>query len=224
MKTMILAAGRGERMRPLTLRRPKPLLEAGGRALIEHHLHALAAAGFESVVINVSWLGDQVQAFVGDGSRYGLAVRFSDEGPEPLETGGGIFRALPLLGAGPFAVINGDVWTDYPPDSFRNALEPGDLAHLVLVPNPAHNPRGDFALEGGRIQSEGPVRYTFSGLGVYRPELFDVCSDGIFRLAPLLRRAAGEGRVSGELYPGTWLDIGTPERLAALDQYLRTGR
>jgi MurNAc alpha-1-phosphate uridylyltransferase len=221
MKAMVLAAGRGERMRPLTLTRPKPLLQAGGRALIEHHLHALAAAGFESVVINVSWLSEQIRAFVGDGSRYGLAVSFSDEGPEPLETGGGIFRALPLLGSGPFAVINGDVWTDFPVERLGHAIAATDLAHLVLVANPAHNPAGDFALESGRIASEGTTRQTFSGLGVYRPELFEGCSDGIFKLAPLLRTAARQGRVSGELYEGTWLDIGTPERLALLDEHLR---
>lgn len=221
MKAMILAAGRGERMRPLTLARPKPLLEAGGLPLIVHHLHALAASGLTDVVINVSWLGDQIRAALGDGSAYGVRLQYSDEGPEPLETGGGIFRALPLLGSSAFVVLNGDVWTDYPCARLRAALQPDDLAHLVLVPNPAHNPGGDFVLDQGRIVEVGTERRTFSGLGVYRPELFSGCTDGIFKLAPLLRSALCAGRVSGELHTGTWLDIGTPERLAELDARLR---
>ena len=218
---MILAAGRGERMRPLTLARPKPLLEAGGAPLIVHHLRALAAAGFEDVVVNLSWLGLQVREALGDGSRYGLRLHYSDEGPEPLETGGGIFRALPLLGAGPFLVLNGDVWTDVDWSGLRERLAPGDLAHLVLVCNPAHNPTGDFVLERGRIVETPGERLTFSGAGVYRAELFSGCSDGIFKLAPLLRTAARAGRVSGELHTGAWLDIGTPERLEHLDELLR---
>ena len=222
MKAMILAAGRGERMRPLTLARPKPLLEVGGRPLIEHHLRSLAAAGFAQVVINVSWLGEQICAALGDGARFGLQIRYSDEGAEPLETGGGIFRALALLGPAPFLVLNGDIWTDYPCACLRDRLRPGDLAHLVLVPNPAHNGAGDFVLRDGRmVEGEPGERFTFSGLGVYRPELFDGCTDGIFKLAPLLRTAACAGRVGAELYRGEWLDIGTPERLAALDRRLR---
>ena len=220
---MILAAGRGERMRPLTLARPKPLLEAGGAPLIVHHLRALAAAGFEDVVINLSWLGLQVREALGDGSRYGLRLHYSEEGLEPLETGGGIFRALPLLGEGPFLVLNGDVWTDLDCARLRGRLAPGDLAHLVLVPNPAHNPRGDFVLERGRIVEREGERLTFSGAGVYRAALFDGCTDGVFKLAPLLRAAARAGRVSGELHEGAWLDIGTPERLAELDARLRSG-
>jgi N-acetyl-alpha-D-muramate 1-phosphate uridylyltransferase len=218
---MILAAGRGERMRPLTLDRPKPLLEAGGAPLIVHHLRALRAAGFEDVVVNLAWLGEQIRTALGDGSRFGVRLHYSDEGPEPLETGGGIFRALPLLGAGPFLVLNGDVWTDIDWSRLRERLAPPDLAHLVLVPNPAHNEKGDFVLEGGRIVETPGERLTFSGVGVYRAELFDGCSDGIFKLAPLLRAAARAGRVSGEVHPGTWLDIGTPERLAQLDEALR---
>jgi len=221
VRAMILAAGRGERMRPLTLVRPKPLLEAGGEPLIVHHLRALAAAGFEDVVVNLSWLGDQIRAALGDGGRYGVRLHYSDEGPEPLETGGGIFRALPLLGAGPFLVLNGDVWTDVDWSALRERLAPGDLAHLVLVPNPAHNPPGDFVLERGRIVETPGERRTFSGAGVYRAELFRGCSDGIFKLAPLLRTAARAGRVSGELHTGAWLDVGTPERLAHLDALLR---
>ena len=221
---MILAAGRGERMRPLTLAKPKPLLEAGGAPLIVHHLRALQAAGFEDVVINLSWLGEQIRAALGDGSRHGVRLHYSDEGPEPLETGGGIFRALPLLGAGPFLVLNGDVWTDIDWSRLRDRLAPQDFAHLVLVPNPAHNEKGDFVLANGRIVETPGERHTFSGVGVYRAELFDGCSDGIFKLAPLLRAAARAGRVSGELHSGAWLDIGTPERLAHLDELLNRRR
>ncbi len=218
---MILAAGRGERMRPLTLARPKPLLEAGGAPLIVHHLRALQAAGFEDVVVNLSWLGEQIRSALGDGSRFGVRLHYSDEGPEPLETGGGIFRALPLLGAGPFLVLNGDVWTDIDWSRLRERLAPRDLAHLVLVGNPAHNERGDFVLQNGRVVEMPGERHTFSGVGIYRAELFDGCSDGIFKLAPLLRAAARAGRASGEVHSGTWLDIGTPERLAHLDELLR---
>ena len=221
---MILAAGRGERMRPLTLGRPKPLLEAGGSPLIVHHLRALEAAGFVDVVVNLSWLGEQIRGALGDGGRYGVRLHYSDEGPEPLETGGGIFRALPLLDDGPFLVINGDVWTDLDPSLLRERLAPGDLAHLVLVPNPPHNPDGDFALEGGRIVGSAADRRTFSGIGIYRAALFEGCRDGAFKLAPLLRAAVGAGRVSGELYAGGWIDIGTPERLRQLDVRLRRHR
>jgi len=220
---MILAAGRGERMRPLTLDRPKPLLEVGGLPLIVHHLHALAMAGFRDVVVNVSWLGSQIKAALGDGSRYNVRLAYSDEGPEPLETGGGIFRALPLLGPAPFLVLNGDVWTDYPYAKLRESLRPADLAHLVLVGNPDHNPTGDFVLRDGRIVEEPGERLTFSGVGVYRLGLFDGCQDRIFKLAPLLRAASRAGRVSGEVHDGDWLDIGTPERLAELDRRLRGG-
>jgi len=218
---MILAAGRGERMRPLTLATPKPLLEAGGAPLIVHHLRALQVAGIEDVVVNLSWLGEQIRGALGDGSRYGVRLHYSDEGPEPLETGGGIFRALPLLGAGPFLVLNGDVWTDIDWSQLHDRIAPRDLAHLVLVPNPAHNERGDFVIANGRIVETGAERLTFSGVGVYRAELFDGCRDGAFKLAPLLRAAARAGRVSGETHAGTWLDIGTPERLAQLDDLLR---
>jgi MurNAc alpha-1-phosphate uridylyltransferase len=220
---MILAAGRGERMRPLTLARPKPLLEAGGVPLIVHHLRALASAGFDEVVVNLSWLGGQIQAALGDGARHGLRIHYSDEGPEPLETGGGIFRALSLLGAGPFLVLNGDTWSDIPYADLRERLAPTDLAHLVLVANPAHNPGGDFVLERDRIVETPGERMTFSGVGIYRQELFAGCSDGIFKLAPLLRAAARDDRVSGEVHAGAWLDIGTPERLAELDERLRRG-
>lgn len=225
MKAMVLAAGRGERMRPLTLERPKPLLEAGGVPLIVHHLRALRDAGYPDVVVNLSWLGEQIRAALGDGTAHGVRIAWSEEGPEPLETGGGIFRALPLLRPGPFLVVNGDVWTDVDYRTLGDALAPGDLAHLVLVANPGHNPNGDFALDRGRIvEDAGPgiPRYTYSGVGVYRPELFDGCRDGIFKLAPLLRAAARAGRVGARVHLGAWMDIGTPERLADLDRKLRT--
>jgi len=221
VKAMILAAGRGERMRPLTLDRPKPLLDVGGLPLIVHHLHALAMAGFRDLVVNLSWLGTQIREVLGDGSRYGVTLHYSDEGPEPLETGGGIFRALPLLGSGPFVVLNGDIWTDYPYARLRELLHAHDLAHLVLVPNPVHNPGGDFVLDRGRIVESPGERHTFSGVGVYRPELFEGCQDGIFKLAPLLRSASRAGRLGGELFEGEWLDIGTPQRLAELDERIR---
>ncbi len=239
MRAMILAAGKGERMRPLTLTRPKPLLEVGGMALIEHHLYALAAAGFSEVVVNLSWLAETIPAALGDGARYGLHIAYSAEGPEPLETGGGIFRALSLLcpmGVEPFLVLNGDVWMQYPYgdllERFAGGLPGKDQAHLVLVPNPSHNPRGDFAYSGDRMVEAVPgmapdtavgsrlaalPRQTFSGLGVYHPSLFNASADGIFKLAPLLRTAAVNGRVGIELFDGDWLDIGTPERLAGLN-------
>ncbi len=216
---MILAAGRGERMRPLTDHTPKPLLKAGGRCLIEHHLTALARAGFTDIVVNHAHLGAQIEQTLGDGSGYGMRITYSPEGDKALETGGGIFRALPLLGDGPFIVVNGDVWTDYP--FAQLPREPQGFAHLVLVDNPSHHPQGDFALVGSRVTSSGAARLTFSGIGVYRPELFADCEPGIFPLAPLLRRAMEAGQVTGEHYRGRWLDIGTPQRLEELDRELR---
>jgi len=171
--------------------------------------------------VNLSWLGGQIREALGDGTRHGLRIYYSDEGPEPLETGGGIFRALPLLGDGPFLVLNGDTWSDIPYADLRERLAPADLAHLVLVPNPTHNADGDFVLERGRIVETPGDRLTFSGVGLYRAELFEGCRDGVFKLAPLLRAAVRDGRVSGELHDGSWLDIGTPERLAELDARLR---
>lgn len=215
---MVLAAGRGERMRPLTDHTPKPLLEAGGRPLITYHLAALARAGVREVVINHAHLGAQLEAALGDGAAFGLRIRYSPE-ETALETGGGIFRALPLLGPGPFLVVNGDVWTDLHLGHLR--LADDDLAHLVLVANPSHHPAGDFVLAGGRVVPEGPVRLTFSGIGVYRAALFEGCAPGRFPLAPLLRAAIAAGRVSGELHSGRWTDVGTPERLAELDRALR---
>ena len=221
MKAMILAAGRGERMRPLTDHTPKPLLPAGGKRLIEYHLEALADAGFREVVINLAHLGEQIRDHLGDGERYGLSIAYSQEPEGALETGGGIFNALPLLGDAPFLVVNGDVWSDYP---FKELREPQGLAHLVLIDNPEHNPKGDFALEAGAVKSEGEPRFTFSGIGLYRPELFDGCEPGAFPLAPLLRAAMAKGAVSGEHFTGHWLDIGTPQRLEALNQELAEKR
>jgi len=216
---MILAAGRGERMRPLTDHTPKPLLEVGGKPLIVWHIERLAAAGFEAIVINHAHLGQQIEQRLGDGSAWGVRIRYSVEGEgRALETGGGIFKALPLLGEGPFLVVNGDIWCDV--DFANLALADDDLAQLVLVDNPEHNPDGDFALADGRVQRSGPNRLTFSGIGVYRALLFDGCQAGAFPLAPLLREAMDAQRVSGLHHRGLWLDIGTPQRLAELDAQL----
>ena len=219
MKAMILAAGRGERLRPLTLATPKPLLEVRGRPLIGWHLAALARAGVREVVINLSWLGEQIRNTLGDGAAYGLRIAYSDEGPEPLETGGGIFRALPLLGPGPFLLVNGDVYTDYQPARLRAA--PEALGHLVLVPNPPQHARGDFAFDGNRVRDGAGDRYTFSGIAVYRRDFFAGCTPGKFPLLPLLKRAIAAERISGEVYRGAWHDVGSPERLAELDANLR---
>ncbi len=214
MKAMILAAGRGERMRPLTDHTPKPLLEAGGRRLIEYHLQALAQAGICEIVINHAHLGRQIEDFLGDGSRYGVQIHYSPEDGRPLETGGGIFHALPLLGPEPFLVVNGDIWSDYP--FARLPRQPTGLAHLVLVPNPPFHEDGDFTLEQGRVGNGETTRLTFSGIAVYHPRLFKECRGGAFPLAPLLRQAADAGQVSGEHFAGQWLDVGTPQRLATL--------
>lgn len=216
---MILAAGRGERMRPHTDSVPKPLLEAGGRCLIEYHLYALARSGIADIVINHAHLGALIESRLGDGGRYGVRIEYSPEGGRGLETGGGIFHALPLLGAEPFIVVNADIWTDYP--FARLPREPAALAHLVLVPNPSHHPDGDFALINDCVSNDPGSRYTFSGIGIYRREFFAACTPGVFPLAPLLRAAAERRSVSGELYAGAWMDIGTPQRLQELDRQLR---
>jgi MurNAc alpha-1-phosphate uridylyltransferase len=212
---MILAAGRGERMRPLTDDTPKPLLRIGGQTLIEHHVHALAQAGITELVINHAYLGEQLVRALGDGNAYGVSITWSPEPDDALETGGGIHNALPLLGDAPFLVVNADVWTDYPFAGLPNA--PDGLAHLVMVDNPAHHPDGDFALSNGQLSQQGPHRLTFSGIGVYRPALFADCTPGAFPLAPLLRAAMDKDAVSGEHYTGRWFDIGTPERLAEVN-------
>lgn len=220
MKAMVLAAGRGERMRPLTDAMPKPLLPVGGKRLIEYHLDGLAAGGFREVVINTAWLGDMIPAALGDGEQYGLAITYSHERPEALETGGGIFQALPLLGSAPFLLVNGDVWTDMDFGALRRPPPEGSLAHLVLVRNPPQHPRGDFRLEQGRVSEGEGLRHTYSGVGIYRPEFFEGCTPGKFPLLPLLRRAIARNALSGELYEGRWYDIGTKERLTALDAEL----
>jgi len=220
---MILAAGRGERMRPLTDTTPKPLLPVGGNPLIVWHLEKLAAAGFECVVINHAHLGEQIEQALGDGARWGLEIRYSAEGQgRALETGGGICKALPLLGEGPFLVVNGDLFTDL--DYGSLAMPEGSLAHLMLVDNPPHHPEGDFRLDAdGRVHAEGEPRLTFSGIGLYRPELFAGCRPEPFPLAPLLRRWMACGKVSGERFRGRWLDVGTPERYRRLQQELAGG-
>ncbi len=222
---MILAAGRGERMRPLTDRCPKPLLRVGGRPLIVWHLEALARAGLREVVINHAHLGAQIEAALGDGSRWGLSIAWSPE-TQALETAGGIAMALPLLGAAPFLVVNADVWCDFDFGRARTVaaqMDAGGLdAWCVLVDNPAHHPSGDFALEGGRlIDAAQRARLTFSGIGVYRPQLFaGIAAGARAPLAPLLRSAAGAGRAGAERHLGRWVDVGTPERLARLDEEL----
>lgn len=223
MKAMILAAGKGERLRPLTLHTPKPLVRAGGIPLIEYHLRALKTAGFTEIVINHAWLGEQIEAFLGDGRQLGLSIRYSPEG-EPLETGGGIFRALPLLGDEPFLVVNGDIWTDCDftaLNSSRNGAPIKGLAHLVLVDNPLHHPAGDFALVGGEVRDDASLPgLTYSGIAVLHPRLFATCSEGAFKLAPLLRDAMAKGQVTGEHFTGRWVDVGTHERLAEVEQIL----
>jgi len=222
MKVMILAAGFGRRMRPLTLHTPKPLLTAGGRSLIDWHLRRLAQQGFTDVVINHHHLGGQLEQALGDGSRWGLRIRWSPE-PEILETGGGIRQALPLLGEAPFVVLNADIWTDYDFGQLPARLPGGVLGHLVLVPVAAHAPLGDFHLdEQGRVGVDGPgSRLTFSGISVLDPALFDGVPPGPRPLPELLRPAMTEGRILGELFRGRWHDVGTPERLEALDAELR---
>jgi N-acetyl-alpha-D-muramate 1-phosphate uridylyltransferase len=227
MHAMILAAGRGERMRPLTDRVPKCLLQVGGKPLIEWHLQKLAAAGVTEVVINHAWLGEQIEARLGDGARFGLHIRYSAE-EEALETAGGIAKALPLLGEAPFLVVNGDVYCEFDFASLSSAAanvrSGAILAHLVLVDNPVHHPRGDFVLDAGRVRAEGPSKLTFSGIGVYSRALFTgIASGARAQLAPLLREAMASDRVTGQHYDGLWVDVGTPERLTQLDAEVRAG-
>lgn len=219
MKAMILAAGKGERLRPLTLHTPKPLVRVGGVPLIEYHIRALAAAGFTELVINHAWLGRQIEDYLGDGSQFGVSIAYSAEG-EPLETGGGIFQALPLLGAEPFVLINGDIFTDYPFADLRRPL--AGLAHLILVANPGHHVSGDFCLSAGQVDDakSGLDSLTYSGIAVLSPALFAGCQPGAFKLAPLLRAAMTAGQVSGEQFAGSWVDVGTHERLADVERLL----
>ncbi len=259
-KVMILAAGRGERMRPLTDSIPKPLLSVAGKPLIVYLIESLVRAGLADIVINHSHLGEQIVAHLGDGSRYGARIVYSHEPGAGLETGGGIYQALPLLETDPFIVVNGDIWTDYPFERLPRRLS--GLAHLVMVANPPHHRSGDFALQGNQVMMSGGVKRTFSGIGVYRPALFANCGPGQFRqergvaqgraeygaedanwtaegrsqsagqgrpaskfsLTPLLRRAIEQDAVSGEYYSGRWVDVGTVERLEALERELSQDR
>lgn len=218
MRAMILAAGRGERLRPLTDTVPKPLIEVDGKPLIEYHIQALAKAGFREIVINQGHLGEQLPVAIGDGGRWNISIHWSDEQPEALETGGGIHKALPLLGSSPFLVVNGDIWTDYPFARLRAVK--CSWAHLVMIPNPPQHPAGDFALLNARIRTGGDEKLTFSGIAVYHPRLFGGCTPGKFSVVPLLRSAMDNHLVTGEKYLGRWEDIGTLERLESIREAL----
>jgi N-acetyl-alpha-D-muramate 1-phosphate uridylyltransferase len=221
MKAMILAAGRGERMRPLTDTTPKPLLKAGGKALIEYSIENLATAGYTDIVINVAHLGRQIKDYCRDGERWGVSIAYSDEDETALETAGGIAFALPLLGDKPFLVVNADIVYDFPLEKLRN--KPIDLAHLVLIDNPPHHPLGDFVLRpNGQLADQGEEKLTFSGIGIYHPELFQNIPFGPLKLRPILDQAIRQGRASGEKFAGLWLDIGTPQRLQALEDHLKS--
>jgi len=247
MRAMILAAGRGERMRPLTDAVPKPLLEVAGKPLIVYQIEKLLTLGVRELVVNLAWKGAAIRAALGDGRTWGISISYSDEGEQALETGGGIFKALPLLGTAPFWVTSGDVWTGWSPASaVKSSMErragaasgpaaqaaaqatvelaANDLAHLVMVPNPDYHANGDFGLRAQRIHAHEGARLTFGNIGLYRPELFEGCSAGRFKLHPLLLRAIEAGRVSGEYYDGPWRNVGTPAELAQLDRELRGPR
>lgn len=212
---MLLAAGRGERLRPLTDSMPKALVEVRGRSLLEHHLQALADSGIETCVINLGWHGEQILSRIGSGSAYGLNIIYSPEGDDILETGGGIHRALPVLGAEPFLVVNADVYTDMPyPQTLRDDVD----AHLVMVRTPVFKTQGDFDLVDGLVVNSEAPQLTFSGVALYRPGFVRDCKPGRFPLAPMLRAAADARRVSGEFYEGTWEDVGTPERLQRVNR------
>ena|SRR5690348_13543801 len=220
MKAMILAAGRGERLRPLTDTTPKPLIEVAGKPLIVHHLERLRDAGYTHILVNTSWLADRIQEQLGDGGRYGVHIHYSYEGPEPLETGGGIFKALPQLGRDPFLVVNGDVHTDFPFETLKHRLKPDDLAHLVMVPNPAHHPAGDFHLTTtGHLRPNGEPKLTYSGIGVYKADFFKECRAGKFPLLPLMRSAMAVEALSGESYGGRWADVGHLDNLKEHQQH-----
>ena len=233
MKALIFAAGLGERMRPLTDHTAKPLLPVAGKPLIAWHLEKLAAIGVREVVINTSWLAQQFPQVLGDGAQWGLKLQYSYEGTRPLETGGGMLHALPLLGEAPFLLVNGDIWTDF--DFARLPIDPAGLAHLVMVDRPPQATQGDFALDDdGHVRRDGEHRLTYSGLGIYRPQLLldwrahseDAGADETpprFRLAPILRAHMDAGRITGEHHRGRWTDVGTPQRLATLDAELAAG-
>ena len=218
MRAMILAAGKGKRMQPLTESMPKPMLTAAGKPLLQYHIESLVGAGIREIIINTGRLGEVIESRFGSGAEYGAEIRYSKEGEEPLETGGGIKHALPLLGEEPFIVVNGDIWTDF---NFRRLLQENIRpVHLVLVPNPPHHPQGDFVLTGHRLSLQGRSRLTFSGIGLYSPDFFSEHKETVFPLLPLLLQAIRDGKVSGELFIGGWLDVGTPERLWELETTL----
>jgi MurNAc alpha-1-phosphate uridylyltransferase len=219
MKAMILAAGRGERLRPHTDITPKPLIQVGQHRLIEYHLLNIANAGIRDVVVNISWHADQIRDTLGDGSRYAVNIVYSDEGEDALETAGGIVNALPLLDHHPFIVVNGDIWCDFDLAALKNR-ELDHEAHLVLVTNPDHNTPGDFALENGLIRNTGDNMLTYSGIGLYTADFFAGIPPGKKALAPLLRKKSDHNKISGEIYYGKWIDIGTIERLAQLRSFL----
>jgi N-acetyl-alpha-D-muramate 1-phosphate uridylyltransferase len=220
MKAMILAAGRGERMRPLTDHTPKPLLTVAGKPLIEHTIGQLVSAGFTDIIINHAHLGQQIEDKLGNGNHLGANIVYSPEGEQALETAGGIINALPLLGNEPFLVVNGDIATDFPFTGLKNVSV--DLAHIVLIDNPPHHTQGDFALDSsGKVTENGNQRYTFSGIGLYQPALFSNTPPGKSKLAPLLRGAIAAKKATGQHYSGFWMDIGTPDRLQELDDHLR---
>lgn len=215
MIAMLLAAGKGERLQPITSNTPKPLVDVRGKPLIDYHLERLAKASVETVVINLGWLGEQIMQHVGGGDRFGLRVVYSPEGDDILETGGGIHRALPMLGDDPFAVINADIFTDMPLPNIT--LPDGETGHLVLVPKPDFRAHGDFELLDGKVRNSESPTLTYGGFAVYRPEFFAGCEAGRFSIVPLMREAADEGRLGGSIYDGIWQDVGTPERLADLN-------
>lgn len=217
MIAMLLAAGRGERLRPLTDTTPKALVDVGGRSLLERHLDALRDAGVDTVVINLGWLGEKIMLRVGSGAEYGLQVIYSDEGEDILETGGGIYRALPVLGPDPFLVVNADIYTDMP---LPRELDASVDGQLVLVPTPDFKSRGDFDLVDGKIAVSDAPQYTFSGVAMYRPSFFAASGPGRFPLAPMLTAAANRSVLGGELYTGAWEDVGTPRRLEKLRRLL----
>jgi N-acetyl-alpha-D-muramate 1-phosphate uridylyltransferase len=228
MKAMILAAGLGQRMRPLTDQLPKPMLSVGGKPLLQYHLEALKRAGIRDLVINLAYLGDKIQGFVGDGSRFGMTVVYSQE-PEPLETAGGLLKALPLLGDAPFLLVNGDVWSDYPLETLsQRKLKATQHAHLVLVPNPEFHPQGDFALNPNGLLVDDPslAQYTFAGISLIRPELISQYPHQRpkFPLGEVLRHNLSKGLVSAEIYQGHWSDVGTPERLLLLDEFIKSSQ
>jgi MurNAc alpha-1-phosphate uridylyltransferase len=219
---MILAAGRGERMRPLTDTRPKPLAVLAGKPLIEFHIERLAAAGVRRIVINLAWLGGQIRRQVGAGDRFGVEVLYSDEGDNVLGTGGGVFNALPMLGDAPFWMVSADLYTEYPYAARPAAasLKPDDLAHLVMVDNPDFHPKGDFGLLGDRVTETGGQRLTYASLAIVHPRLFERSVPGAYSIVPLLQQAMRDGKVGGEYFGGCWHNIGTVAQLQALDEEL----